>query len=81
MTMDTEHLAAQVTEAISIGAIKRWHRNQRRAAKQEVKARRRRERRCFWTWPLRHEFVTVPATDGHAGHKRCVGCSAIRYNV
>jgi hypothetical protein len=44
----------------------------------ERRARRRRERKCWWTWPLGHVYVAEERhEDGMRRDRRCAGCGKL----
>ena len=47
---------------------KRAARDKRKGRARDYKQIRRLQRKCFWTWPWGHEYVTKD------GATRCVGC-------
>lgn len=57
-----------------IGERKKALRAKRRAERKEWKvnrkSERKRERQCFWTWPLGHEYQW----SNYAQSTLCVGC-------
>ena len=73
MTMETPPLDEQISSIASVRVLKREYRAQRKAAKRAASAEYWRRVRCFWTWPLRHEWVTYERTDGST-YRACVGC-------
>lgn len=72
-------IGEQVDQIASVATMKRLHRTQRKAIRRTARERRRQRRRhqtrCFWTWPLGHEFVTIgePSPSG-LRLAYCVGC-------
>lgn len=42
------------------------------------KEKTRRERRCFWTWPFGHAFVTTEWYSTIPNVETCVGCGKRR---
>lgn len=49
-------------------------RSERKAEARAYRQQRRREVRCWFTPPFRHEFVNVRSEDGPVVGKCCVGC-------
>ena len=70
MLADTEHLSEQIQRIGSVRVLKRAHRAQRKAAQKGRRSQAWREVRCFWTWPLTHEW----GPEDEDRKKRCVGC-------
>ena len=68
-------MSATLTKA----EAKRAARQQERERTRPGRERRRRELRCFWTWPLGHAYVAVSSDNdgfsgGMGGDWHCIKC-------